>query len=393
MTHWLAEPRGWLDTLRGLEDFHYPGTRRLLELPPGPPDVVHAHNLHGKYFDLRALPELSRQVPFILTLHDAWLMTGHCAHSFECQRWRTGCGACPDLSIYPGIRRDATALNWRRKREILAASRLHVAVPCRWLLGLVEAAFPVSGIAESRIIPYGVDLSVFRPQERARVRADLQIPEDADVLLFAANGIRNNVWKDYGTMRAALGTHPARSPRRKLLFLALGETAPDERVGSGELRFVPYQRDPAWVARYYCAADLYVHAARADTFPNAVLEALACGTPVVATAVGGIPEQVKSLPRDGSDAGAALKSWGAGGATGVLVECGDPEALAGAVGRLLSDPVLRRGLAENAVEEARRRFSLSREADDYLNWYGELAGGDRPDVGRQAVAGLAHVGG
>jgi glycosyltransferase involved in cell wall biosynthesis len=47
------------------------------------------------------------------------------------------------------------------------------------------------------------------------------------------------------------------------------------------------------VARYYQAADLYVHAAPADTFPNTVLEALACGTPVVATAIAGIPEQVE----------------------------------------------------------------------------------------------------
>ena len=49
------------------------------------------------------------------------------------------------------------------------------------------------------------------------------------------------------------------------------------------------------VAPYYQAADVYLHAAKADNFPRAVLEALCCGTPVVATAVGGIPEQVKGL--------------------------------------------------------------------------------------------------
>jgi len=54
----------------------------------------------------------------------------------------------------------------------------------------------------------------------------------------------------------------------------------------------PYKKDPKNVARFYQAADIYIHPARADTFLNIVLEALACGTPVVASAVGGIPKQV-----------------------------------------------------------------------------------------------------
>jgi hypothetical protein len=47
-----------------------------------------------------------------------------------------------------------------------------------------------------------------------------------------------------------------------VLFLALGEDAPAERIGQAEVRFVPYQKDPHLVARYYQAADVYVHAAR-----------------------------------------------------------------------------------------------------------------------------------
>src|SRR5690606_30846404 len=137
-THRLAEPRGWLDAWRGLEDFHYPGAWRLMQMTPHRPDVIHCHNLHQKYFDLRALPWLSRQAPLVLTLHDAWMLAGHCAHSLDCERWQIGCGQCPDLARYSSIRRDATAENWRRKRDIYAVSRLHVATPCRWLMDKVE---------------------------------------------------------------------------------------------------------------------------------------------------------------------------------------------------------------------------------------------------------------
>src|SRR5215510_6516066 len=134
----MAQPSRWLDIHRGVEDFHFPGTRSLLQMTPRMPDIVHLHNLHGGYFDLRVLPWLSRQLPVVVTLHDAWLLTGHCAHSFDCERWKSGCGQCPDLDIYPAIARDGTAHNWRRKREIYRNSRLYVGTPSRWLMQRVE---------------------------------------------------------------------------------------------------------------------------------------------------------------------------------------------------------------------------------------------------------------
>ena len=136
-----------------------------------------------------------------------------------------------------------------------------------------------------------------------------------------------------------------------MLFLALGEEAPTERIGQAEVRFIPYQKELETVARYYQAADIYLHAARADTFPNTVLEALACGTPVVATAVGGIPEQVKD------------------DVTGRLVPPEDAEAMAEAIIILLTDEALRRRLGYGAGQDAQIRFGLSRQVDTYLEWY------------------------
>src|SRR5262249_17776060 len=134
----IAEPARRRAIKQGREDFDFPGTRRLLELGPERPSIVHAHNLHGGYFDLRELPELSHAVPFVLTLHDAWLLSGHCAHSFGCERWEIGCGQCPDLTIYPAVPRDATATNWTVKERIFTASRLHVATPSNWLMDKVR---------------------------------------------------------------------------------------------------------------------------------------------------------------------------------------------------------------------------------------------------------------
>jgi glycosyltransferase involved in cell wall biosynthesis len=359
-----------LDTYRGVEDFRFPGTWQLLKLTPQPPDIVHCHNLHGGYFDLRALPWLCQQVPVVLTLHDAWLLSGHCGHSFDCERWKTGCGHCPDLTIYPAIRKDATAYNWRCKQEIYSKSRLYVATPCHWLMKKVEQSMLAPAVAEARVIPHGVDLSIFQPGDRRAARAALNLPQDAMVLLFTANGIRQNLWKDYQTMRAAVAQLAERLHDRRVLFIALGEDAPAERIGHAQVDFVPYQQDRYVVARYYQAADVYVHAAKVDTFPNAVLEALACGTPVVATAVGGIPEQVKgfALAHGGSHS-LDLNRSGVDEATGILVPPGHAEWLAHCLELLISDAFLRHRLSTNAACDAQWRFDLNRVVEAYLDWY------------------------
>ena len=363
---WIAQPRSLLEIQRGHEDFDFPGTWHLLELTPERPDIVHCHNLHGGYFDLRALPWLTHQVPVILTLHDCWLLSGHCAHSFSCERWKTGCGECPDLTIYPAIRRDATAFNWRRKREIYARSRFYVATPSRWLMRRVEQSMIAPSIAGSRVIPNGTDLTVFKPGAREPAREILGIPQDRKTLLFVGNRTRTNIWRDFATLEKAISRVATRLADENLLLICLGEKGKMKTIGRADIWFAGYTRAAATVAKYYQAADVYVHPARADTFPSTVLEALACGIPVVASAIGGIPEQVKSLGTYHED-----------DATGLLVPPGNQKAMAEAILALLTNTRLRRRLGDNAARDARERFDLGRQVDDYLKWYSEIV--DRRD--------------
>jgi len=361
----LGEPQRLLNKWRGIEDFSFPGTASLLELPPCRPDVVHAHNLHGEYFDLRYLPFLSQQVPVVITLHDAWLLSGHCAHSFDCERWRTGCGQCPDLTIYPSVLYDNTAYNWHRKRDIFQRSRLYVSTPSQWLMGKVRESMLQA--EEYRVIPNGVDLSVFNPGDRKAARTRLGLPGDAAIVLFVSNLVKRSLWRDYGIMKAAVQALAERQDKRRVIFVCLGEDRRPDRIGRAELRFVPYQVDPVVVAEFYRAADVYLHASRADTFPNVILEAMACGTPVVATSVGGIPEQIED------------------GVTGFLAPPGDAEAIVTRMERLLSDDDLRRRFGAAAVESACGRFGLDRQINDYLAWYQEI-------IARHRLRTIAGVG-
>jgi glycosyltransferase involved in cell wall biosynthesis len=348
---WLAEPvRRW-EARRGVEDFRFPGTSKLFDLVGGKPDLLHGHNLHGGYFDLRQLPWLSAAAPTVLTLHDAWLFSGHCAHSLDCTRWKHGCGACPYLQIDPPIQQDSTAYNWERKREVLARSRVYVASPSRWLLEQFRQSILAPAVIEARVIPNGVDLSVYRPEDQAKVRGQLGLERDAVVLLIAGRGIRRSIWKDFSTLRAAIERAGQALSDRRVVCVVLGDAMPEQNIGSVRVRSVEFLADPRAVASYYQAADVYMHAAKADTFPNVVLEALACGTPVVGTAVGGIPEQIIE------------------GQTGHLVPATDAAAMAERVVHLVKHPELRQRMSRRAAEDAANRFDVNQQVGRYTEWF------------------------
>lgn len=352
LRYWLATlAGGWPEIERqmGREDFHFPASHQLLRLATQGFDIVHAHNLHGNYFDLRLLVELSRTVPVVLTLHDEWLLTGHCAYSFECARWQSGCGKCPDLTIYPAIVNDATAWNWKRKQHIYRSSHLWISTPSHWLAQRVQVS--MLNPAEIRVIPYGVDLQIFHPGNQLAARTKLGLPAYGLILLFTSNGGRKNIFKDFATIEQAVKLLTEHATDRPIVLVALGSQDKDEQFGQIQIRHIPFQSDSAQVAEFYRAADIFLHAAKAENFPNTILEAFACGKPVIATDVGGISEQV------------------AEGVTGWLIPAGDANAMAERILRLMRNKELHTQMATNAVVVAQQRFDLKLQVDAYLAWY------------------------
>ena len=333
-----APRQGRLSRLLGDEPPGHPATAALLDRSDPPPDVLHLNNLHGGagggggYFDLRQLPTLSRRQPTFITPHDAWLFTGGPTYAPHPHK--------------PLTRRQRRRL--ARRAAIFANSELHLVTSSNWMFQQAMSSPLGRHFRSARVIPVGVDLTTFHPaspDDRAAARASLGL-DDRPTALFVAHDAHRHPFKDFPTVRAAV----ARS-RHDLTLLVAGTTGADETLGRCTVRYLGGLCDDAQLVAAYHAADVLVHAAVADNFPNVILEAMACGLPAVATAVGGIPEQI------------------ADGETGLLVPPRDPAAMAAALDRLLDDAGLTARLGHAAHRRAVCSHDLNKQAAANLQHY------------------------
>ncbi len=344
-----------LNQRRGLEDFALPGTSRSITDLPFTPDILHLNNLHyfvgPTHFDMRRLPDLARSLRLVYTLHDTWSFTGHCAYFLDCDRWRKNCGSCPRLDIYPPVRRDRTETNLRTKAGLYRQLKFTLTTPSRWLLACARESILAPAIKRTAVVPYGIDLDFFRPTPcKETARQTLGIASDERAICFVADNGRATPWRDFGFVEKLVDSFRQENPAVKLVVHEVGSTVQQKTLGN--VRYISTGRLPAeGVRQVFQASDLMVYPAKADNFPYVILESLACGTPVLATRVGGLPEEFVD------------------GESGFLFEPGD---LAGAK-RLLADflenPEQRARMSRAARQHAEHNYSLDRMVSAYEEIY------------------------
>jgi len=345
-----SEPIRFFQNARGREDFDFPGTRHLTKIAGFEPDLIHAHNLHSDFFDLRKLPYYSNKFPFFLTLHDCWTFTGHCCHFFDCERWKQTCGNCPHLDIPINLQRDGTRSNLGLKRKLYSTSKIHIATPSNWLANNVRQSILSPAIKSITVIPNGVDQNIFTVGEKIQARKKLNIPETDFVISFSCNSPSQNPWKNYGLVEDVVQILANSRKSKNITFLIMGEDGEPTSYNHVSLKKLGWLQDKRDIAEVYQASDVYLHPTKADTYPNVILEAMSCGTPVIASDVGGIPEQVT----DQVD-GRILPN--------------QPETFASAIKEIILDDQKRDNFAKQSLCKARKLFNESDMIGKYHDWY------------------------
>ncbi|WP_454021045.1 glycosyltransferase [Azospirillum sp. Marseille-Q6669] len=270
-------------------------------LPPA--DILNLHWM-AEFLDVSlVLGALPPGLPVVWTLHDLNPLTGGCHYPGSCRRFTKGCGACPFLGN--GDPADLSASAFLRKRAALAdrAGPLHFVAPSRWMAAAVHASGITAGLPVT-VIPNAVDCDAFYPGEAGEARRALHVPGDAAVVLFVSSNLRDPR-KGLDILTAALARM---EDGGRPFVLLVGQGAPPPEMAAAPHRAFGHVDDSALMRQIYAAADIVVLPTREDNLPNVVLEAFACARPVVATAVGGVPDMVESgengwlVPSDAADA-------------------------------------------------------------------------------------------
>jgi len=355
----------------GRQGFYFPSSWQLIDQCSKKPDLILLHNLHGNYFDLRALTYFSKIVPIFWVLHDEWAYTGRCAHTQSCQGWKQGCGICPDLASYVSFPRDGSKYNLEVKTNIYQNSKFYIISPSAWIASRVTLSVLAPAVNEIRIFPYGIDQSIFFPGSQLAARNELKIESDCFVVTFIAVNARKNSWKDYATFESAALQLASKYPTRKILFQVLGDRHDPITCGKSRIEFIDGITDKSKICNYLRASDVYLHSARVDNYPLAILEALSCGLPVIASAVGGIPEQVLGYEKFQQVLSQSNRSH-IETATGLLVDPMSSEQQVLALETLMSDQKLRSTLSHNAIIDSKKRFNLKKQSELYMEWFNEI---------------------
>lgn len=312
-------------------------------------DVVQLYNLHGNFFSPFSLPALSKMKPILWRLSDMWPLTGHCSYSYDCERWKTGCGECPILGEYPELNRDTTNLLWTWKKKAYEKSNLTLIAPSTWMRSLVEKS-PLLGSFPIHVVPNGVTPG-FREIDAAEAKQSWGLPPDRVVVLLQDPGPGGE--RKGRDLLAGIVTALREKHGDKISFLMFGVGAERWRREPGVVVAGLLEGEET-LSHLYSAADVFVFPTKAENLANVALESMACGCPVVSFHAGGMADLIAS------------------GKNGMLTPNGNLPELIAATDALISDAAKRKQLARAAKETVAANFTQEKEARKILDIYNSV---------------------
>jgi glycosyltransferase involved in cell wall biosynthesis len=310
-------------------------------------DIVHLHWVNG-LVSTRGLRHVTR--PVVWTLRDMWPFTGGCHYSMECERFAGGCGACPQLGSSRD--RDLSRFIVRHKQSSIPADIRIVGIS-RWLSELASQSQVFRGRQVSTI-SNNVDTSLFAPLIKEEARRALGLDQSRQIVLIGAPNVAS-FYKGYDLFLRAL-----RSLDQEKVHILLFGRSGDSELNSLDMHYtnLGYLSDTDALRTAYSAADVFVAPSRMDAFGKTLVEAMSCGTPVVAFDATG--------PKDIVDHRT----------TGYLAEPFSPQDLAHGIRWVLDQsPEGYATMSHSARQRAEQCFDSRVIARQYVDLYRDILGG------------------
>ena len=319
-------------------------------------DIINLHWIAHSQSPATIKKLLGLNKPVVWTLHDMSAFTGGCHYSSDCLEYEDICSLCPQLKKDSF---DFTSAILQDKLELINSPNLVIVTPSQWL---AECSRKSKLFKHCRIetIPYGLETSVFSPTPKAAAKKLLNINSDTITLLVGADE-GNEHRKGFTELYKALQLcHEELQPlikSNKIMLLSFGN--PNYQLQQLDIPILNFGQiqDDTRLAQIYSAADIFLLPSLEDNFPNTMLEAMSCGTAVVAFEVGGIPDLIEE------------------GITGKIIAGMHIHQMSRAILELVFNSNLSQQMGINGRIKIERSYSLARQAEDYLALYQDILNG------------------
>lgn len=311
-------------------------------------DIIHCHNLHGRFFNLETLKKMSKLKPVVWTLHDEWAITPHCAFTFEGDKVENGFYVCPNKDIPPRLLWHSEAILEREKKSVYNDSKFTLVTPSRWLLDRVKNS--VLKDKDIRLIYNGINTDIFKKSDKESCRRELDLPLDKKIIFFLADGGTSNPWKGWNYTEAVIKRI---GDREDIVFVCAGNDQAHQEQKN--IIYRPLIKEPEKMAKYYSACDVFLYSSLADNFPLVILEAMSCGLPIISFNTGGIKEVLTHKKN------------------GYIAEYKDVADLSAGLNYVLGlKEEIVAAMARDSIEKIAAGFNVKKMVDDYDNLYREL---------------------
>lgn len=306
-------------------------------------DIVHLHWLCAEMMSVEDIGRIEK--PVVWTLHDMWAFCG-AEHVSSDNRWREGYTSANRPDHESGF--DLNRWVWSRKRKAWKKP-IQIATPSRWLADCVQHS-ALMGDWPVRSIPNAIDTDVWQPVDKVGARKMMSLPQKAKLVAFGAMSGGQAHHKGFDLLLNAIGHLRGQLPSLEIIIF--GQSRPRVVPDLGfEIHYTGHLHDDLSLRVLYSAADLIVIPSRIDNLPNTGVEALACGTPIVAFDTCGLSDIVSHKR------------------TGWLAKAFDTVDLAEGIKWVLDEQAQNSNLKESAREDSVKRFSYPVIASQYRELY------------------------
>lgn len=251
-------------------------------------NIIHLHWINQGFLSISDLEKLiATGKPLVWTLHDLWPVTTICHYPDKCEKYRSKCNLCPLQVANPLL--DLAKWTYNRKKQI-GLSKVHFVGCSTWITEMAKKSSLLKG-ASFTSIPNPIDTSIFKPMNKIESRSLLHLPKDKFLLLFAAAKLSDKRKGASFLIEACSLLEQKYGNRLEIVLMGNSSEDLSEAIHF-KVNSLGYISDQSKMITIYSSADLFIIPSLEDNLPNTIMESMACGTPCVGFATGGIPEMI-----------------------------------------------------------------------------------------------------